>query len=180
MSEALNSFRHFSPFCVRFSSYFSRKYPIQLIIKNIGSTPEVLPDEAKANGEGEHSPTKDYKFDSKMSSNLTHQSSNESVTAADDKSVSNDLGSVIMLSDVSASEQPSATNQMNSHFSCKSSKIDWTQTIKPPTNNPCNAVTTFGFFSLLAATARRRIGSDDSPRPASAPLSIRSSSFPTW
>lgn len=84
----------------RFTSYFSRKYPIQLIIKNVTTNPDTLQDDPKLNGDNgecESSPTKDFK----IGSNLTHQSSNESVTAVDDKSVSNDLGSIILLSDVS-------------------------------------------------------------------------------
>ncbi|KAG4072891.1 hypothetical protein HA402_002634 [Bradysia odoriphaga] len=80
--------------------YFSRKYPIQLIIKNISSNTEPLQDDPKSNGESESSPTKDFKIETKRVSSLVHQSSNESVTATDDKSASNDLGSVIMLSDL--------------------------------------------------------------------------------
>lgn len=79
--------------------YFSRKYPIQLIIKKIASSSEPQ-DDPKSNGESESSPTKDYRVDTKRVSSLIHQSSNESVTATDDKSISNDLGSAIMLSDL--------------------------------------------------------------------------------
>lgn len=88
------------------NSYFSRKYPIQLIIKNISANPETLQDEAKptSKSDNEPSPTKDRTNDSNAMSNLTHQSSSESVTATDDKSVNthfHDLGSTILLSDVS-------------------------------------------------------------------------------
>lgn len=73
-----------------------------MIIKNISSNLETLQDEGKLNGKGENdsSPTKERTTDGYTGSSLTHQSSNESVTAIDDKSISNDLGSVILLSDV--------------------------------------------------------------------------------
>ncbi|KAJ6643937.1 Testis-expressed protein 2 [Pseudolycoriella hygida] len=76
--------------------YFSRKYPIQLIIKNVSSNnsnSDTLQDEGKST-EMENSPTEERTTDL----NLTHQSSNESAT--NEKSFNTDFGSIILHSDL--------------------------------------------------------------------------------
>lgn len=83
-----------------------------MTIKNISAHPnpealqvEQQPPQPISKGENDHSPTKDHTNDS----NLSHQSSNESATATDDKSTSanfHDLGSTILLSDVSVVKLP--------------------------------------------------------------------------
>lgn len=164
--------------------YFSRKYPIQLIIKNISSNPnpESLQDEARPNGKGEidSSPTKERKSDSNVATNLSHQSSNESVTATDDKS---DLGSIILQSDVSITCLLKSSVYSSSLFplsSYKYSKTSSTRSSKPPNFNPCLVAMILGFCYLLDVIARKRTGFDDLLQPVLVLSLIRSFNFPTW